>query len=205
MRTRYDKARLTLRYHPAPDTPPEPGVYEGGVRDPEHQSELALDVDGEAVHLYTTQRAAAELGRYLVALSRFDGPDPSYHDHLDGLGRVEGRPRGLLLVRGAPPLTGEPIRDAEQELDLELAYFDDPDASVLRDSNGPVPPEHDDELVLAVEPSEEDFTAILGGSRRALAALGRYLVALSRFKPRAPGYCDTLQPAGPTLIVHLDV
>jgi hypothetical protein len=213
MRIRQEPFRLQLRYQPATDAQPAPNVFVGGVRDPEHQSELALTDEDAAVHLYTTARSAFELGRYFVALSRFDGPDPGYHDHFDALGRVINRAGGVLLVYGPPPLTGEPTRVTDEEIDVELAYFEDEKAKGVVDGSGPVPPRNAEELTVAVEPriAEPDdeiagdaaFTVSLRGSRAVYRALGLYLIALSRFTPRAAGYYDTLDTSGRALAVHL--
>lgn len=107
MKRRRETIQLHLNYR-VERTESKQGVFRGGVVDPEFLGELAVwvyeqevyspELDDfvrngkKSVNVGGSARALFELGRYLIALSRFDpGEDPHYHDHFEDLRQLEGQ------------------------------------------------------------------------------------------------------------------
>ena len=93
------------------------GVFEGGVDEPETLSDVTLWVDeltefdfdkddfkriGDQINLAGTSSALFELGKYLIALSRYKTIDPDFHVHLEDFGVASGEDRCELLIRKLP-------------------------------------------------------------------------------------------------------
>jgi hypothetical protein len=107
------KLELTLTYLNGQNKPEE-GYFEGGVKDPDFLKELLLWVEDEEifnfdkntfvktgnqqVNLCGTKRALFELGRYLIALSKYETKNPNYHDHFDEINYPEGKSPSALIV-----------------------------------------------------------------------------------------------------------
>lgn len=114
MKTVTVKLSVELNYLSGDSLPGE-GYFEEGVSDPDFMNELAVWVDEEEkfdfeadefkstgrlqVFFAGSKRSFFELGRYFLAMSRFEAENPNYHDHLDGLADVEGRQSVELIVR----------------------------------------------------------------------------------------------------------
>lgn len=110
------KIRLELELEYFSDkSDPATGYFEEGVPDPEFLDELAVWVDEEEqfdfepddfkksgklqVFFAGSRRSFFELGRYFLAMSKFQAENPNYHDHLDGLMAVDERKPVELIVR----------------------------------------------------------------------------------------------------------
>ena len=112
MKLNKQKIELELRYRTG-SSDPDKGHFAGGVDEPKHLEELAIEVSdrelfdfekdvfvptgGLQVQISGSRRALYEFGRYLVALSKLDTEDPDYHDHFDGL-RMSDDTRGCELI-----------------------------------------------------------------------------------------------------------
>lgn len=91
------------------------GIYNGKIEEPNYLDELAVDVfedeifDEESddfvktgklqVSLSGSNRALEELGKFLIALSRYKTKDPSYHQHFDNINNSEGEEIINLIFR----------------------------------------------------------------------------------------------------------
>lgn len=99
----------------------EKGIYEGGVEEPKYIDEIVVwaenreefddqksefrEIQGHQVNLSGSKRALYELGRYLIALSKFKTSIPDYHDHFDEIGKLEDKPQCELIIHGPMRLT----------------------------------------------------------------------------------------------------
>ncbi len=113
MNTKTETIELKLNYFRNRSDPSRKS-FSGGVKDPQHLDRLAVWVDedidydwnseqfvpndGYQVHISGTRSALFELGRYLVALSKYETEDPMYHDHFDDLHDVADKSRCKLIV-----------------------------------------------------------------------------------------------------------
>ena len=106
--------KLVLDYTSG-ESDPAAGYFEEGVPDPGFLDELAVWVNEEEVFDFEkdafersgrlqvffagSQRSFFELGKYFIAMSRFPAKNPKYHDHLDGLMKVDGQKPVEMIVR----------------------------------------------------------------------------------------------------------
>lgn len=95
---------------------PNKGVYEGGVCEPRYLNELMIDIQNEEIfdfekdafielenriiHFSGSRRAFKELGRYLIALSKYETEDPDYHDHFDEVGSINSESKNKIVFHG---------------------------------------------------------------------------------------------------------
>jgi hypothetical protein len=213
MKRERETVAVELRYVVAEQDPAR-GIYSGGVADPP-TDELALWREAHArpdgadeLHLGGPAHALEALGTYFVALSRYCTIDPAYHDHFDDWASVEERPPCTLLARGPADHGDQTTRVELETVDVELRYLVDDRGGPL-DASGAEPPQFQPELSAWLDDDGGRTVATLTGSRRALAALGAYLIALARRPPAAAGSFDTLDELHPAaghpriaLVVH---
>lgn len=141
--------------------------------------EVELDTDPYTVHFGGSADALRAFGEYLVALSSFGNGDPDHHDHFDA----------AQLIVHAPRADGHLTTHAEESVDVEITYLDD-SRTGISDASGLASPAYEQELTVGVYVDEGKPQVHLGGSRRALRALGGYFWALAAI--RVAGYYDTL-------------
>lgn len=93
-------------------------VFRGGVKKPEYMQELSIDVYEDEIFdqklddfietgkmhitLSGSDRALEELGKYLIALSRYITKDPSYHDHFDNVRNSNQEEAVNMIIRKQP-------------------------------------------------------------------------------------------------------
>jgi|CZCB01.1.fsa_nt_gi hypothetical protein len=91
------------------------GIFVGGVKNPKYLDELEINIfedeifneeldsfvkNGKIqVSLSGSSRSLEELGKYLIALSRYNTEDPDYHDHFDNIKNSEGSEMVNLIVK----------------------------------------------------------------------------------------------------------
>ena len=94
---------------------PSAGYFEEGVPSPGFLDELAVWIDEEEsfdfdadafkksgrlqVFFAGSKRSFFELGKYFIAMAQFPAENPKYHDHLDGLMKVNDKKPVEMIVR----------------------------------------------------------------------------------------------------------
>lgn len=115
MKIMTEELTIALKYVVGKEDP-DRGYYPGGVQDPlaleelqvwversqrfSYQSKSFSECEGYQIHIGGSRRSLFELGRYLIALSRYHTSDRSYHDHLDEIGEVAGKERCEIIIHG---------------------------------------------------------------------------------------------------------
>lgn len=95
---------------------PSKGYYPGGVKDPDHLGEMSIWVqqtkrfheeaegfvenDEYRINIKGTRSSLFELGRYLIALSRYQSEDRNYHDHISEFTQVENAIPCEVVIHG---------------------------------------------------------------------------------------------------------
>ena len=111
------KQTITLKYFKGKNAASE-GSFAGGVVDPKYLNEIQMWVEraesfdfnednfiptgGMQVNLAGSRRALFELGKYLIAISRYQTADAGYHDHFEGIGSGPSNIAETDLIVHAP-------------------------------------------------------------------------------------------------------
>ena len=109
-----EKVEITLEYYPS-DFDEKAGIYYGGVEEPRYIDELLFDIcedeefDEEKDDFVKSgkfqlvisgrDKALEELGKYLIAFSRYKTKDPDFHDHFDDIKNSNNEDAVNLIVR----------------------------------------------------------------------------------------------------------